>query len=59
MSLRFVAVAGRAKPTVRPRLSLERTSTGLARGATQVIFPHRGPSLFRPLSSNVRPQSVI
>ena len=59
MSPMFVAAAGRAKPTATPNPSLERTSTGLARGATQVIVPHRGSSRFRPVSSNVRPQSVI
>jgi hypothetical protein len=30
------------------------TSTGLARAATQVIVTPRGPSRFRPLTSNVR-----
>ena len=33
---------------VRPNPSLERTSTGLARDATQVIVTLRGPSRFRP-----------
>jgi hypothetical protein len=40
---------------VRPNPSVEWTSTGLARDATQVIVSPRGPSRFRPLSSNVRP----
>jgi hypothetical protein len=40
---------------VRPNPSVEWTSTGLARDATQVIVSPRGPSRFRPLTSNVRP----
>jgi hypothetical protein len=34
--------------------SLERTSTSLAREPMRGILPSRGPSRFRPLSSNVR-----
>jgi hypothetical protein len=33
---------------VRPNPSVERTSTGLARAATQVIVTLRGPTRFRP-----------
>jgi soluble lytic murein transglycosylase-like protein len=44
--------------TLRPNPSVERTSTGLARAATQVIVTLRGPTRFRPLTSNVRPHST-
>jgi hypothetical protein len=33
---------------VRPNPSIERTSTGVARDASQVRVPHRGPRRFRP-----------
>jgi hypothetical protein len=39
----------------RPNPSIERTATGLAREAPQVIVPLRGPIRQPPLMSNVRP----
>jgi hypothetical protein len=40
---------------MRPNPSIERTATGLAREAPQLIVPLRGPIRQPPLMSNVRP----
>jgi hypothetical protein len=45
-----------SKNKVRSNPSIERTATGLAREAPQVIVPPRGPIRRPPLMSNVRPQ---
>jgi hypothetical protein len=46
-----------SKNKVRSNPSIERTATGLAREAPQVIVPLRGPIRRPPLMSNVRPHT--
>jgi hypothetical protein len=47
-SLSFAPVSLLPETKAPPNPSLERTSTGLARDAPQVIVPHRRPIRFRP-----------